>query len=58
MHEFKNCYNPIFPPDICIPDGEAHVFNNCVYVYGSYDTHAGVYCSEEYHVAASPDLIN
>ena len=27
--------NPVLPPDIRIPDGEAHVFHDKLYVYGS-----------------------
>ena len=45
---------------MCIPDGEAHVFQDKLYVYGSYDlpdTAEGFYCSEEYHVASTGDML-
>lgn len=48
--------NPVLPPDVCVPDGEAHVFGNRLYVYGSYDTNSKEYCSEEYHVAFTDDM--
>ncbi len=50
--------NPVLSPDICIPDGEAHVFNGKLYVYGSYDTASESYCSEEYHVAYTSDMLS
>lgn len=52
--------NPVLPPEVCIPDGEAHVFGDKLYVYGSYDlpdTEKGFYCSEEYHVASTGDML-
>lgn len=49
--------NPVLPPEICIPDGEAHVFGGRLYVYGSYDTSSEDYCSEEYHVASTGDML-
>ena len=48
--------NPVLPPDIRIPDGEAHVFHDKLYVYGSFDMSAKEYCSEEYHVASTLDM--
>ena len=48
--------NPVLPPDICIPDGEAHVFDGKLYVYGSYDV-TREYCSEEYRVASTDDML-
>lgn len=50
--------NPVLPPEVCIPDGEAHVFDGKLYVYGSYDTQKGVYCSHEYHVASTSDMLH
>ncbi len=50
--------NPVLPPDICIPDGEAHVFGDKLYVYGSYDISSDGYCSEEYHVAFTGDMLS
>lgn len=49
--------NPVLPPDIRIPDGEAHVFHDKLYVYGSFDVSAKEYCSEEYHVASTSDML-
>ncbi len=48
--------NPVLPPDICIPDGEAHVFDGKLYVYGSNDVGSEGYCSEAYHVAYTSDM--
>ncbi len=28
---------PYLPLDVCVPDGETHVFGNRVYVFGSRD---------------------
>ncbi len=47
----------MLPLEICIPDGEAHVFGGRLYVYGSYDTSSKEYCSEEYHVASTDDML-
>lgn len=58
MKEYKNCRNPVFPPEIMIPDGEAHVFGERLYVYGSFDTDSEKYCSEEYYVASTGDMKN
>lgn len=49
--------NPVLPPEVCIPDGEAHVFQDKLYVYGSYDVNAKDDCSEEYHVASTGDML-
>ena len=49
--------NPVLPPDICIPDGEAHVMpDGRLYVYGSLDRHDDVWCSNEYRVVSTRDL--
>lgn len=50
------CRNPVLPPDICIPDGEAHVFEDRVYVYGSCDQEHETYCSKEYYVVSTGDM--
>lgn len=58
MKEFSgNGRNPVLPQEICIPDGEAHVFNDRLYVYGSFDTKSTEYCSEEYHVVSTGDML-
>ena len=59
--------NPILPPTwgLFIADGEPHVFNGRMYVYGSRDNPFGVnrhnitnFCSHDYHVIYSDDLIH
>ena len=53
----ENQRNPILPLGVHIPDSEAHVMSDGkLYIYGSYDALEQVYCSEEYHVASTPDL--
>ena len=57
--EFKNCRNPVFPLDIHIPDAEAHVMpDGRVYVYGSWDQQEHDYCSREYRVLSSPNMVD
>ena len=31
----KLAMNPYLPPNVCIADGETHVFGNRVYVFGA-----------------------
>lgn len=51
--------NPVLPPEICIPDGEAHVFENKLYVYGSLDLpEADSYCSDSYRVVSTDDMLS
>lgn len=50
--------NPVLPSDVYIPDGEAHVFNNRLYVYGSRDSEKETYCSDRYNVVSTDDMIN
>ncbi|MCC5895700.1 MAG: family 43 glycosylhydrolase [Alkalibacterium sp.] len=41
--------NPILPADEYIPDPEAHVFGDRVYIYGSHDQFNGkIYCENDY----------
>lgn len=54
---FSGGRNPVLPNEICIPDGEAHIFDGRLYVYGSFDTRSTDYCSEEYHVASTSDML-
>ena len=43
----------------CIPDGEAHVMpDGKVYLYGSWDKNEKFWCSDEYRVLSSADLIS
>lgn len=37
----KYAYNPILPLDKYIPDGEPHVFDGRVYLFGSHDREGG-----------------
>jgi GH43 family beta-xylosidase len=51
--------NPIVFPGMYIADPSAHVWKDGkIYVYGSKDESATHYCSWEYHVLSSLDLIN
>ena len=52
--------NPLLDENTFVPDVEAHVWNDGrIYLYGSYDIRgAKYYCSEEYHVFSSTDMIN
>lgn len=53
----QNMRNPLLPPDVHIPDAEAHVFSDGkLYLYGSFDESRDYYCSGEYHVASTPDM--
>ena len=59
MREFKNMRNPLLPLDIHIPDSEARVMpDGKLYIYGSCDKRADVYCSESYYVVSTPDMEN
>lgn len=58
MKTYLDCRNPVLPPEVCIPDGEAHVFDGRLYVYGSCDQHADCYCSHEYYVVSTDDMHN
>ncbi|MBQ6678942.1 MAG: family 43 glycosylhydrolase [Lachnospiraceae bacterium] len=58
MKTFTNARNPLLPPSVHIPDGEAHVMpDGKLYVYGSYDAYPDMYCSDKYDVAATADMI-
>lgn len=50
--------NPLLPPNWYIPDGEAHVFGGELYLYGSCDRTEEHFCSGEYYVAHTKDLVN
>ena len=59
--------NPILPPTwgLFIADGEPHVFDGRMYVYGSRDNAFGIdrkgrfnFCSGDYHVIYSDDLLH
>lgn len=47
--------NPIFPLWEYVPDGEPHVFNNRVYLYGSHDkANSDRFCVQDYTVWSAP----
>lgn len=49
--------NPVLPPEVHIPDPEAHVMpDGRLYIYGSWDRHDDTYCSRQYRVFSTPDL--
>lgn len=52
--------NPILANQYHIPDVEAHVFNGVkIYLYGSQDNaQSTAYCSSEYRVFSSEDMVN
>lgn len=59
MKEFKDCRNPVLPVDLHIPDPEAHVMpDGRVYVYGSWDQEENIYCSKEYRVISSDNMVD
>ena len=37
----KHSLNPFLPADICIADGEPHVFGDRIYLFGSHDRPVG-----------------
>ncbi len=51
----KQVFNPFLPLDVCIPDGEPHVFGDRVYLYGSHDKEGGeTFCMLDYTVYSAP----
>lgn len=57
----KYAYNPILPLDKYIPDGEPHVFDGRVYLFGSHDREDGnTFCELDYEFFSAPidDLSN
>jgi arabinoxylan arabinofuranohydrolase len=59
MKEYKDCRNPVLPIDLHIPDSEAHVMpDGRVYVYGSWDQEENIYCSKEYRVISSENMVD
>lgn len=57
MREFSNRRNPILPLEYHVPDSEGHVMaDGKLYVYGSFDDRADVYCSKKYHVVSTADM--
>ena len=51
----KQAYNPYLPANVCIPDGEPHVFGDRVYIYGSHDKEGGDrFCILDYEIYSAP----
>lgn len=51
----RQAFNPYLPLNVCIPDGEPHVFGDRVYVYGSHDREGGdAFCVLDYEVFSAP----
>ena len=52
----KQVYNPFLPLYEYIPDGEPHVFDGRVYIYGSHDREGGwTFCMDDYMVWSAPE---
>lgn len=51
----KRAFNPFLPPNVYIADGEAHVYGDRVYLFGSHDREGGEdYCMEDYDFYSAP----
>ncbi len=51
----KQVYNPYLPLNEYVPDGEPHVFEGRIYIYGSHDEARGkVYCPANYVTWSAP----
>ena len=51
----KQVFNPFLPLNEYIPDGEPHVFDGRVYLYGSHDMEGGyTFCMRDYVVYSAP----
>ncbi len=51
----KQVFNPFLPLNVCIPDGEPHIFGDRVYLYGSHDKEGGeTFCMLDYEVYSAP----
>ena len=51
----KLALNPYLPLNVCIADGEPHVFGDRVYVFGSHDRPGGEsFCELDYEVWSAP----
>ncbi len=51
----KQVFNPYLPLDVCIPDGEPHVFGDRLYVFGSHDKKGGdKFCMLDYEFWSAP----
>lgn len=58
MKKATRAQNPLLPPQWHIPDAEAHAMpDGKLYLYGSCDKNTGNFCSTEYYVASTADLL-
>ncbi len=56
MESMKQIYNPYLPLWEYVPDGEPHVFEGRVYIYGSHDIANGTaYCQGDYVTWSAPE---
>ena len=54
----RQAVNPYLPSWEYIPDGEPHVFNGRVYVYGSHDRfNAPIFCVNDYVCWSAPTIL-
>ena len=51
----KLAVNPFLPLNVCIADGEPHVFGNRIYIFGSHDRPGGeTFCELDYEIWSAP----
>ena len=51
----KQVFNPFLPLNVCIPDGEPHVFGDRLYLFGSHETPGGSrFCNLDYEFFSAP----
>lgn len=51
----EQVFNPYLPSEVCVPDGEPHVFGGRLYVFGSHDALGGNrFCTENYKFYSAP----
>ena len=51
----KQIFNPFLPLNVCIPDGEPHVFGERIYLFGSHDKAGGeTFCMLPYEFWSAP----
>lgn len=51
----EQIFNPYLPLTEYVPDGEPHVFDGRIYIYGSHDKADGkVYCEQDYVTWSAP----
>ena len=52
----KQVFNPYLPAGEYVPDGEPHLFDGRVYVYGSHDRFGGkAFCMNDYVCWSAPE---